>query len=163
MNWDVIGAVATILGVLGGLVSVYFLIHEVRRNALAVEGSTVQSLMNFEQSVFALMIDGADVFTKGSQDRDSLTPEARFRFDMLVQSYMSLQYSAFKQYEQELIDPEVWQAYKNALRVKLAKPGYLASWVEMRTSYPVTFQEAVARVKATLPTDQAGNAAQDRT
>jgi hypothetical protein len=155
MNWDVIGAVATVLGVLGGFVSVYFLIHEVRRNAQAVEGSTVQALMNFEQSVFALMIDGAAVFTKGCQDRDSLTPEARFKFDMLVQSYMSLQYSAFKQFEQELIDPEVWHAYENALRAKLVKPGYLASWTEMRASYPVTFQQSVARVLASLPQDSA--------
>jgi hypothetical protein len=143
MNWEVIGAVSTVLGVLGGLVSVYFLIHEVRRNAQAIEGATVQSLMNFEQAVFALLIDNAGVFLEGSADRDSLTPDSRFKFDKLVQAYMSLYYSAFKQREQALIDPEVWDAYLRALRDKLAKPGFAASWNEVQESYPRSFQHVV--------------------
>jgi hypothetical protein len=144
MNWDVIGAVATVLGVMGGFVSVYFLIHEVRRNALAIEGATVQSLMNFEQSVYGLMVENAAVFQQGSQDRASLTPEAAFKFDMVVQSYMSLHYSAFKQHEQGLIDAEVWQAYANAMANKLAKPGFAASWATMQANYPQSFQRFIA-------------------
>ena len=140
MNWDVIGAVSTVLGVLGGFVSVYFLIHEVRRNALAIEGATVHSLMNFEQAVYSELIANAALFVKGSQDRDSLAPDARFKFDMVVQSYMSLHYSAFKQHEQGLIDAEVWQAYANAMTAKLMKPGFAASWSAMRANYPQSFQ-----------------------
>jgi hypothetical protein len=144
VNWDVIGAVATVLGVLGGFVSVYFLIHEVRRNALAIEGATVHSLMNFEQAVYVVLIENAALFTKGSQDRDSLAPDARFKFDMVVQSYMSLHYSAFKQHEQGLIDAEVWQAYTNAMTKKLEKPGFSASWGGMQANYPRTFQNFIA-------------------
>lgn len=140
MNWEVIGAVSTVLGVFGGLVSVYFLIHEVRRNAQAIEGATVQSLMSFEQSVYALLIDNAALFLKGSADRDSLAPADRFKFDKLVQAYMSLYYSAYKQHEQGLIDPEVWDAFHNALRDKVAKPGFAASWTDMHASYPRSFQ-----------------------
>ncbi len=73
MNWEVITAVSTIAGVIGGLVSVYFLIHEVRRNSLAIEGAAVQSLMTFEQAVFALLIDNAATFLAGTADRDTLS------------------------------------------------------------------------------------------
>lgn len=142
-NWEIIGAVSTVLGVIGGLVSVYFLIHEVRRNALAIEGATVQSLMSFEQAVFTLLIDNAAVFLKGSADRDSLAPDARFKFDKLVQAYMSLYCSAFKQHEQGLIDPEVWDAYSRAIRDKMAMPGFAASWHDVHASYPVSFQKMV--------------------
>ncbi len=144
MNWDVIGAVATVLGVLGGFVSVYFLIHEVRRNALAIEGATVHSLMNFEQAVYAILVDNAALFVKGSLDYKSLTPDDCFKFDMVVQSYMSLHYSAFKQHEQGLIDAEVWQAYANAMTAKLAKPGFATSWAAMQRHYPQTFQNFIA-------------------
>lgn len=154
MNWDVIGAVSTVLGVLGGFVSVYFLIHEVRRNALAIEGATVHSLMNFEQAVYALLVDNAALFVKGSKDRDSLTPDARFKFDMVVQSYMSLHYSAFKQHEQGLIDAEVWQAYTNAMRSKLGKPGFAASWTTMQASYPQTFQNFIIALPLPAAADQ---------
>lgn len=148
MNWDIIGAVATVLCVLGGFVSVYFLIHEVRRNALAVEGATVNSLMNFEHAVYAVLIDNASLFVKGSQDRGSLAPDARFKFDMVVQSYMSLHYSAFKQHEQGLIDAEVWQAYANAMTAKLEKPGFAASWAAMQTSYPQSYQNFISTLRA---------------
>ncbi len=148
MNWEIIGAVSTVLGVIGGFISVYFLIHEVRRNALAIEGSTVQSLMTFELSVYALMAENASVYTTGSRDRDGLTPEARFKFDMLVQSYMSLFYSAYKQHEQGLIDDEVWQAYENGLRDELSKPGFAASWATTEGSYPKSYQSMVARLRA---------------
>lgn len=147
MNWEIIGAVSTVLGVVGGLVSVYFLVHEVRRNALAIEGSTVQSLMSFEQSVYALKAEHAAAYIKGSKDRDSLTPETRLKFDMVVQAYMSLQYSAFKQHEQGLIDHEVWQAYENGLRDDLTQPGFAASWASFQTSYPASFQKSVASLQ----------------
>lgn len=143
MNWEIIGAIATVLGVIGGLVSVYFLILEVRRNAQAIEGATVQSLMNFEQAVYSLLIDNASVFLAGSADRDSLAPDARFKFDKLVQAHMSLYYSAFEQHQQGLIDGDVWQAYRNAIRDKLQKPGFAASWTGVRASYPLPFQQAV--------------------
>lgn len=144
MNWDVIGAVATVLGVLGGFVSVYFLIQQVRRSAQAIEGATVHSLMNFEHAVYAVLIANAALFVKGSKDCESLAPDARFKFDMVVQSYMSLHYSAFKQHEQGLIDPEVWQAYANAMTSKLEKPGFAASWAGMQANYPQTFQNFIA-------------------
>ena len=44
MPWDAITGLASIVGVVGGLVSVTFLILEIRRNAQAIEGATVQSL-----------------------------------------------------------------------------------------------------------------------
>lgn len=146
MTWEILGVIATILGVIGGLVSVYFLILEVRRNALALEGATVQSLMSFEQAVFALVIDNAALYLASEADRDSLAPDARFKFDKLVQAYMSLYYSAYKQHEQGLIDPDVWQAYRNGIQDKLQKPGFAASWQEFCTIYPVPFQMAVKSV-----------------
>ena len=143
-NWDQISAIATILGVIGGLVSVVFLILEVRRNAKAIEGATVQSLMTYEHAVYALLIDHAADFLAGGTDRDGLSAEARFRFDRLVQAYMSLFYSAFKQYEQGLIDPDVWTAYRNSLQAKMALPGFAASWHATSAAYPKPFQALVA-------------------
>lgn len=153
MNWEVVGAVATVLGVIGGLVSLYFLIHEVRRNAQAIEGATVQSLMNFEQAVYALLIDNAAVFLDGCADRDGLAPDARFKFDKLVQAYMSLYYSAFEQHENGLIDGAVWDAYRNAIRDKMQKPGFAASWQDISTSYPVGFQKALGPGQAVASAD----------
>jgi hypothetical protein len=146
MNWELISAVAGVLGVIGGLVSVVFLILEVRRNALAIEGATVQSLMSFENAVYALIAANAKVYTTGLKDRAALSEEDQLVFDMVVQSYMSLSYSAFAQFQQGLIDPDVWKAYSNAMRRRMKGPGFAASWSLFCTGYPEPFQAFVATV-----------------
>lgn len=146
MNWDQISAVASVLGVIGGLISVIFLILEVRRNAMAIEGATVQSLMSFENSVYAFIAANARVYAAGQKDRSALTQEDQIVFDMVVQSYMSLSYSAFVQFQQGLIDPDVWVAYGNAVRKRMESPGFADSWNLTCTSYPEPFQAFVRAV-----------------
>ena len=64
-QWDQITALASVVGVVGGLISVYFLVLEVRRNAQAIEGATVQSLMSFEKDVFYMLASNAGVYLRG--------------------------------------------------------------------------------------------------
>lgn len=143
-SWDQVTAMTSIAGVIGGLISVYFLVHEVRRNAQALEGATVQSLMNFEKDVFALIANNAPLYLRGCEDVSGLSPAEVLSFDRIVGSYMSLFYSAHVQYGQQLIDEEVWEAYANALRSNLAKPGFQIRWKTMEMSYPETFRRMIS-------------------
>ena len=59
VDWTLVTAVATVLGVVGGLISVAFVVYEIRRNAQAIEGATVQSLMALEQQVFTVILNNA--------------------------------------------------------------------------------------------------------
>ncbi len=56
---------------------------------------------------------------------------------------MSLFYSAFVQYGQELIDDEVWEAYFNALKRYLSTPGFRLIWKTMEFTYPKSFRDIV--------------------
>lgn len=142
-QWDQITAIASIIGVVGGLISVYFLVLEVRRNAQAIEGSTVQSLMTFEKDVFHLLANNAEIYLRGCNDITKLTASQKFQFEQLVKVQMSLTYSAFVQHGQELIDDEVWEAYVAALQNYKSSPGFLASWQEFEVSYPKSFRNLV--------------------
>ena len=89
-QWDQITALSSVLGVVGGLISVYFLVLEVRRNALAIEGATVQSLMSFEKDVFQMLANNADVYLRGCEDisklsaaQERLELRSRLRSDQL--------------------------------------------------------------------------------
>lgn len=143
-QWDQITALSSVLGVVGGLISVYFLVLEVRRNAQAIEGATVQSLMSFEKDVFSLLANNSALYLRGCQDVSKLTAEERFHFDRLVGTQMSLYYSAFVQFHQGLIDDEVWEAYFNAIKVCFSAPGFRSSWDAMQLRYPTSFQKVVA-------------------
>jgi len=145
MNWDwtIVSAVATILGVIGGLISVVFLILEVRRNAQAIEGATVQSLMNFEKDVFALIANNAALYLRGSAGLAKLKPVEKLAYQRIVGVQMSLTYSAYVQFQNELIDDEVWHAYHNALKRYMEDPGFAESWKSFEMHYPKSFREMV--------------------
>ena len=144
-NWDAISAVSSALGGLGVIVSVFFLVYEVRRNAQAIEGATVQGLMSLERDVFTVLADNAELFSRGRRDRAALSEEDMFRFDKIAGSYMSLVYSAFVQFQERLIDDETWEAYVNAVRAHLAHPGFCDSWDEAKIGYPKSFRVMVDR------------------
>ena len=103
----------------------------------------MQSLMSFDHAVYALIAANAKIYLAGLGDREALTPENRLKFHMVVQSCMSLFYSAFTQHEPGLIDPDVWVAYTNAVHKRMESSGFVASRTLSCTSYPERFQAFV--------------------
>ncbi len=146
-SWEQIAAIATVMGVIGGLISVGFVVYEVRRNADAIEGATVQGLMSLEVQVFSILAVHADVYARGSADLASLKPNDRFLFDRLVACKLSLLNSAFVQFEQQLIDEDVWQAYFRAFQTDLEAPGFLAAWQNIEVRYPKRFCSHLRQIK----------------
>ena len=143
-DWNLISQIASVVGVAGGLTSVGFLVHGVRRNARAIEGATVQSLMSFEKDVYAMIAADAPLFLKGCAAPEKLSPVDALKFERIVSTQMSLFYSAFVQHGEGLIDDEVWEAYANALRSYLKPPGFRAAWQKMDLHYPKSFREMLA-------------------
>jgi hypothetical protein len=142
-DWAMISAVATMVGVIGGLVSLVLLILEVRRNSQAIEGTTVQSLMSFEKDVFTLVANNAALYLKGSKGLAGLTAPQKLTFVRIVSVQMSLTYSAYVQFQQQLIDADVWDAYVNAVTGYMKAPGFREAWKSFETSYPKSFRTFV--------------------
>lgn len=143
-DWTTASAIASVIGSIGGVISIIFLVHGVRRNAQAIEGTTVQSLMNFEKDVFALIAENAELYVKASAGKSKLSAAENLRFVRIVSTQMSLSYSAFVQFEQHLIDDDVWDAYLAALKGYLKAPGFRTSWHTVEHGYPRRFRELVS-------------------
>ncbi|MCY1125596.1 hypothetical protein OU426_01910 [Frigidibacter sp. RF13] len=155
-GWEQVTAIATVLGVLGGLISLGFVVYEVRRNADAIEGATVQGLMSLEVQVFSILTQHADVYERGAEDLANLTSGERFLFNRLVACKISLLNSAYVQFEQQLIDLDVWQAYVRAFQQDAEAPGYMTTWQAIRLRYPEGFRDSLEQ---NLPAaEQAGSA-----
>lgn len=145
IDWNAIEAIAAVAGVIGVVISIIFLIYEVRHNARAIEGATVQSLMSLEREVFSLMAENAELMTKGGDQYESLSDAEAYQYERVVGSYMSLIYSAFIQYERDLVLDEVWDAYVGALERHIRKPGFANVWEQIKVGYPVSFQTEMKR------------------
>ena len=154
LDFALITAVATVIGVIGGLISVAFLVYEIRRNAQAIEGTTVQSLMSLEAQVFNTVLNNAPIYLRGSAKAPDLTEVEALQFDVLAGGFMSLTYSAAVQHQQGLIDDEVWQAYRNAIGKRLSNPGFLESWRSIQSSYPKSFQADIANILSSVALPQ---------
>jgi hypothetical protein len=136
-------AVASVAGAIGVVISIIFLIYEVRHNAQAIEGATVQSLMSLEREVFSLLAENAELMTKGGWNFASLSEPEVYRYERGVGTYMSLIYSAFIQHARDLVEDEVWDAYVRALGRHMEAPGFKSTWDGIKLGYPKSFQHAI--------------------
>ncbi len=98
LNWPAIEGIASVAGAIGVVISIVFLIYEVRHNARAIEGATVQSLMTLEREVFGLLAENAELMTKGGAKPSELNEVERYRYERGVGTYFSLIYSAYMQH-----------------------------------------------------------------
>lgn len=51
MNWDALGAVAEALGSIGVIVTLFYLISQIRQNTSSLEASSLHALMNEAQQI----------------------------------------------------------------------------------------------------------------
>lgn len=143
VNWAAIEGIASVAGAIGVIISIIFLIYEVRHNARAIEGATVQSLMSLEREVFGLLAENAALMTKGGVDAASLTEVEQYQYERGVGTYMSLIYSAYIQHQRDLIEDEVWNAYLNALERHMQAPGFAEAWLRIGVGYPQSFRDLI--------------------
>ena len=145
VNWAAIEGIASVAGAIGVILSILFLIYEVRHNARAIEGATVQSLMSLEREVFSLLAENAELMTRGGADAAALTEVELYRYERGVGTYMSLMYSAYIQHERGLIDDEVWDAYLGALERHMQASGFADAWTRICVGYPKSFQDLIEK------------------
>lgn len=143
VNWAAIEGIASVAGAVGVVISIVFLIYEVRRNAHAIEGATVQSLMSLEREVFSLLAENAELMTKGGRNPASLNEVEAYQYERGVGAYMSLIYSAYIQHKRDLVEDEVWDAYLSALERHMQAPGFADTWTRIGAGYPKSFQDVI--------------------
>jgi len=145
LNWAAIEGIASVAGAVGVVISIIFLIYEVRHNARAIEGATVQSLMSLEREVFGLLAENAELMSKGGADPASLTEVQLYQYERGVGTYMSLVYSAYIQHRRGLVEHEVWDAYLNALERHMQATGFAQAWLRIDVGYPKSFQDLIRK------------------
>jgi hypothetical protein len=144
MDWDAVAAISEALGAVGVFVTVIYVGFQIRQNTKSIQGATEQALMSAEMDLYGLWAQHASVTRRGSIDLAELDPDERETYGYLVSAEMSQLYGAFVQYQRKLIPDSVWEAYLNSWRAaNLNKPGFLQTWSEIKTSWPVEFSQCL--------------------
>ncbi|MEQ8693950.1 MAG: hypothetical protein RIC85_01305 [Gammaproteobacteria bacterium] len=118
MDWEVAGVIAEIIGALAVVITLVYLTVEIRQNRVAVETATQASISEGWNSVNAVILGSeevGDIWARGFEDPDSLSPGEKVRFMILGQSYVN-QFTLEKRLaDSGALLPEQWEEHAAAL------------------------------------------------
>jgi hypothetical protein len=150
LNWDAIGAIAEALGVMGVIITVVYVGIQIRHNSRAVQGATEQSLMTQEMALYALIAEHPSIYRRGGESTDLLDADEYVVFENLVAATMSQLYSAFVQFQRDLIPPSVWGAYISDWPDYIVQAGFRHTWSRMKHGYPEEFRQCLDEMTSEL-------------
>ena len=139
MSWDAIAAIAEGLGAIGVIATVIYLAFQIRQNTNSIQGSTQQALMSQEISIYALLAQYSNVFRRGCASIEDLDADEVVTFEYLVSAFLSQSYSAYVQYQRNLITESVWAAYLADYKNIIENPGFRLAWSKIRSAFPIEF------------------------
>ena len=126
MNWDAIGVLAEIISAVAVVVTLAYLIVEVRQNRKVAETASVDLLSAGWNSINNQIIavpEFAHVMMKGFSDPDTLNQAEWDRFFILVQSYVNHFMTVKKHYEAGHLPEEEWEFHSIGISHLMNSPG----------------------------------------
>jgi len=149
MSWDAIAAISEGLGAIGVIATVIYLAFQIRQNTKSIQGSTEQAMMSQEMAVYAFLAQYANIFGRGCAGIEDLDNDEADIFEYLVSAVASQSYSAFVQYQRNLIAESVWVAYIADWNGFVERPGFRLAWSKIRSVYPLEFCQCVDEAETT--------------
>ncbi|MFT4799239.1 hypothetical protein [Congregibacter sp.] len=154
-NWDIVGAIAEVVGALGVLMTLAYLAIQIRDNTRSLQAASLESVLNGPRDRYFLPMasdsDMADIYARGLNSLENLDEkEVRRFFYMMYEQLFQLQ-QVMHLRERELIpevDYEAWLAYTATL---LRSPGGAAMWPHCEKVITPTVSNLVNKAIAENP------------
>lgn len=137
MNWDAISAIGEIVGATAVVVSVLYLALQVRGQVREARSAAIHEVSEgFREGIGATFMDPelAELFVRGKDDPEVLTPTQRVLFIALVQRNYRVWEDAFYQREERRLDETLWCSMERQYSALLYWPGVQWVW-EIRRDY----------------------------
>jgi hypothetical protein len=139
MNWDAIGAVAEIAGVLAVVVSVLYLAKQVKvgndLNRTNTFRSIFQGMAAYSTEMFSP--ENAELMVKGYADFQSLTPVEKLRFENLLAHLFNYAEDSYNSAEVGLLGHDTIENWSWYMRTRLFPyQGVKDWWATYREGYP---------------------------
>jgi len=128
------------------VVSLVYVGIQVRQNTAALKLSTSQNLSEDFTDVYLALSQNnetAEIFQKGLQDCDSLTPVEKIRFYAFFHKFFRIYENAYYQYVNGALEEEPFEGISNQLIMLGAMPGLRTYWNDRRSFYNSSFQAYV--------------------
>ena len=115
MNWEAIGAIGETLGASAVVISLLYLAAQIRQNSRVVKGTSAQAITQTIQSELRWSSEMGEILVKVFNDPDSLSPIEAFKLGEWATAAMWARQNEYIQYQQGLIDEDVWHGCRGIL------------------------------------------------
>ena len=150
MNWEAVSAIGEIVSATAVVLSLIYVAVQVRQNTKVSKASTVQQWAAVsaieKQSVFD-SADLARLIVAGSDDRSSLGPEDRLRYDNYMMQVLNTFEFLFLQHLYGTIDSTYFESKVSSYMQILKFQGVKKFWESSLNSYDPRFKEFVNNIR----------------
>jgi hypothetical protein len=131
MNWDVISAVAEIIGSIVVVVTLLFVLVQLRHSSSAIRSASLQSALGADVGIMTSLVSDSElhsIYHRGIRSTDNLTKEEYGRFEILSLLMLRMNDIQYQQYLNGETGVEYWESLAITLQNQLAMPGLNDSW-----------------------------------
>lgn len=150
MNWDAVVAVAEILGAVAVVVTLLFLLKQIKTNSVMIQNSIAQASADHIANWSRQLTGNPElhrIYRTGLKG-DTLSNEDRGLFDLvLFQAFNSI-HSIYFQYRNGGIKKDRWESEMRMFAPILKSPGGRASWDRQKYMLDVDFQKELEAIFA---------------
>lgn len=113
MNWEMLSAIAEILGSAAVLVTLAYLTIQSRQNTASIQANTRQAILDADQYFLIKIIESPEIFT--SRFKSELTEEEKVRLGAYLIMFVRIRENNWLQYQNGVLDEVTWESYRKSI------------------------------------------------
>lgn len=148
INWDAVGGIAEALGAIGVIVTLIYLIRQIKQNTAANRSTAAAAYSQASMSLATVLGGDSEanvMFYAYLDDPNELTLAGRRRAEAIVSMYLHAMEQACDLYGEGALTEEKWQSRYRQIVWIASRPGFADYWSEYGAVYADTFASYVNR------------------
>ena len=149
MNWDVVAAIAELVGAAGVIASLGYLAVQIRRSSRSTNMAAFQEVVRSAQDLSALVAQQgelADLLVSASRKGENLSPGDQLRFHGFLNAMFMNMEMGFHYRRNGMLEAEVFESMSDDMQRYLRAPGVLSWWKSNQEFFGAGFRSHVADV-----------------
>lgn len=157
INWDAVGALSEAAGALGVILTLVYLIRQIKHNTAATRSSAAASYSHSSMSIANLLSRDTETnatFYGYLDATEEFSLADKRRAQAIVSVYLHAMEEAFDLYREGTLTEDKWQSRYRQIAWLSNRPGFREYWEEFGPVYADSFAEVVSETMA--PADEHG-------
>ena len=156
MTLEALGNIGEAAGAIAVVVSLVYLITQMRQNTLSIRSATYQSVVGTAAGCNQILTQNkelARIFRVGGENLSELDDDERLQFSFLCMQFFDIFENLYLQYLHGTIDTDYWLPRQRSYLALFSKPGFADRWAECRPNYTEKFGRLIDEGLASIQSD----------